>query len=64
MKAGLSKFKAPTPLKMRKLGNALQSVSVCMAGYAVYEDYKFFAVCTLAFGMVGKFMTEFFSEET
>ena len=52
----------PTPVKMRKLGDALLAVSLSMSGYAIFEEYKALAVAGLIIGGVGKFLTNFYSE--
>jgi hypothetical protein len=56
------KYYAPTPAKWRKLGDALLGVSTTITGFAIYEDVKAIAITALIFGVVGKFLTNFFSE--
>jgi hypothetical protein len=53
----------PTPAKLRKLGDALLSVSTAITGYAIYEEHKIFALAALAAGIIGKFLTNFYSED-
>ena len=56
------KYYAPTPAKWRKLGDALLGVSTTITGFAIYEDVKAIAITALILGVVGKFLTNFFSE--
>lgn len=56
------KYYAPTPAKWRKLGDALLGVSTTITGYAIYEEVKWIALTALAIGVVGKFLSNFFSE--
>jgi hypothetical protein len=56
-------YAAPTPKKWRKLGDALLAVSTTITGFAIYEDAKWVAITALVLGSVGKFLTNFFSEE-
>jgi hypothetical protein len=53
----------PTPIKWRKLGDALLAVSTAITGYAMYENVKWVALTALITGVVGKFLTNFFTEE-
>lgn len=57
-------YNVPTPAKWRKLGDALLGVSTTITGFAIYEEAKWVAMCALALGVVGKFLTNFFSEES
>ena len=56
------KYYAPTPVKWRKLGDALLGVSTTITSYAIYEEVKWIALTALALGVVGKFLTNFFSK--
>lgn len=53
----------PTPIRWRKLGDALLGVSTTITGFAIYEEAKWVAIVALATGVVGKFLTNFFGEE-
>ena len=53
----------PTPKKWRKLGDALLAVSTAITGFAMYENAKWVALTALITGVVGKFLTNFFTEE-
>ena len=57
------KYYTPTPKKWRKLGDTLLAVSTTITGYAVYEDIKWVALTALTTGVIGKFLTNFFTEE-
>lgn len=56
-------YYGPTPKRWRKLGDALLGVSTTITGYAIMEDYKWIAFSALILGVVGKFLTNFFSDE-
>lgn len=53
----------PTPAKWRKLGDALLGVSTTITGFAIYEEAKWVAISALIFGVIGKFLTNFFGED-
>lgn len=57
-----NKYYAPTPVKWRKLGDALLGVSTTITGFAIYEEIKWIAITALIMGVVGKFLTNFFSK--
>lgn len=59
----MSRYYAPTPKKWRKLGDALLAVSTTITTYAIAEDMKVFAITALIIGSLGKFLTNFFSED-
>jgi hypothetical protein len=67
MKGLLAKMKkdyySPTPARWRKLGDALLGVSTTITGFAIYEEAKWVAIAALLSGVIGKFLTNFFSEE-
>ena len=56
------KYYTPTPAKWRKLGDTLLGVSTTITGFAIYEEVKWVAITALAIGVVGKFLSNFFSE--
>jgi hypothetical protein len=58
------KYYKPTPKKLRKLGDALLGASTTITGYAIYEEMKWLALTALGLGVLGKFMTNFFSDDT
>ena len=58
-----SRYYSPTPVKWRKLGDALLVVSTTITGYAMYEDVKWIALTALITGVVGKFLTNLFKED-
>ena len=57
-----NKYYAPTPVKWRKLGDALLGVSTTITSFAIYEDIKGVAITALILGVVGKFLTNFFAD--
>ena len=63
IKRAHSKYAGPTPKKWRKLGDALLGASTTITGFAIYEDAKWVAITSLVLGTIGKFLTNFFTEE-
>ena len=58
------KYFQPTPEKWRKLGDALLAVSATITTYAIADDWqKWITICALLLGSVGKFLTNFFTED-
>lgn len=62
MKIGVNEYNKPTPNKMRKLGDALLSVSATITTYGIASDNKLVAIIALLSGVAGKFLTNFFSD--
>jgi hypothetical protein len=58
-----SNYMKPTPKKWRKLGDALLGMSLFITGTAVYNDVDWLVYTSAAIGVIGKFLTNFFSEE-
>lgn len=57
------KYYSPTPVKWKKLGDALLGVSTTITGFAIYEETKWIAITALVIGVAGKFLSNFFTEE-
>lgn len=58
------KYYAPVPVKWRKIGDALLSVSTLLSTYSIAEDWgKGVSIAMIITGVVGKFLTNFFSED-
>ena len=60
----LNKYYSPTPVKWRKLGDALLGVSTTITGFSIYNDMKEVAIAALVLGSIGKFLSNFFTEES
>ncbi len=55
---------APTPAKMRKLGDAILAVSTTITTYAIADDWaKWVSITAMLLGAAGKFLTNFFTED-
>jgi hypothetical protein len=54
---------APTPKKIRKIGDAMLGVFSITSMSSMIMDVKELAVASLILGVVGKILTNFFSEE-
>ena len=52
-----------TPTKIRKLANALMSVSTFANGIAVFSGHPVTAVIFASVGLLGKFLSEYFAED-
>lgn len=57
-------YTSPTPKKWRKVGDALLSVSTLLSTYSIADDWgKGVSIAMIITGVVGKFLTNFFSED-
>lgn len=60
----LKSYYAPTSKKMRKLGDALLAVSTTIATYAIADEWsKGVQISALLLGVLGKFLSNFFTED-
>lgn len=59
----MKNYYAPTPKKWRKLGDALLGVSTTITTFAIYQEMKGIAITALVLGVIGKFLSNFFTEE-
>lgn len=59
----MKNYYKPTPKKWRKLGDALLAISTFVASYAITEDYKIIAISGFIIGVIGKFLTNFFTAD-
>lgn len=59
----MKNYYAPTPKKWRKLGDALLGVSTTITTFAIMEEMKWIAITALVLGVIGKFLSNFFTEE-
>ena len=57
------KLEKPTPKKWKRLGNALLSVSTMITGMAIVGDRPWVAEFALLTGVIGKFLTDYFTIE-
>jgi hypothetical protein len=57
-------YASPTPKKWRKIGDALLAVSTTITTYAIADEWnKYATLSALILGVIGKFLTNFFSED-
>lgn len=63
MKKLIKKFRAPVPLKMRRLGNALLAVGGTITAAAIAEEVKIIAYIALGITVIGKFLMEYYAED-
>lgn len=59
----LKNYYKPTPTKWRKLGDALLGVSTIITTFAVYENVHWVAIIALITGVIGKFLSNFFTKD-
>ena len=60
---GIKSYWAPTPKKARKIGDALLGVFSITSMSSMFVDDKKLAIISLILGVIGKVLTNFFSEE-
>jgi len=64
MKQLMKNYWSPTPKKWRKLGDALLGASTTITGFAIANDNKYIAYTALICGVLGKVITNLFTDET
>lgn len=62
LKFGLGQYSKPTPKKLRRLGDGLLLASTLITNETMI-DKPALASIALIFGVIGKFLTNFFSAE-
>ena len=56
----MNKYYRPTPIKWRKIGDALLASSTTITTFAIYEQVEWLAYVALITGVLGKFLTNLF----
>lgn len=56
----MNRYYRPTPVKWRKLGDALLAASTTIAAFAIAEEVEWLAYVALFTGVIGKFLTNLF----
>jgi hypothetical protein len=59
----MKKYYTPTPQKWRKIGDALLAASATITSFAIYEKVDWLAYVALFSGVIGKFLSNLFSEK-
>lgn len=62
-KFSIKGYFSPTPKRFRVLGDSLASASVFVSSYAILNEHQTLGVIVLVSGWVGKFLTNFFTDE-
>jgi len=62
MKFSQRSYFKPTPRNLRKLGDALLGVCATVTAAAIAKDAEVIGYIALGFGVIGKFLTDFFAE--
>jgi hypothetical protein len=52
----------PTPLILRKIGDALLAVFSMLSVSSIATDHKYIGIATLVIGVLGKILSNFFSD--
>lgn len=60
----MKSYYKPTPVKWRKIGDSLLAASTFIAGSGILTGDKTVAIIALCVGVVGKFLTNFFSHDS
>lgn len=63
MRAAIKKYFEPTPKRLRVTGDTLLAISSFVTGLAISENIKLLAYSSLIIGVIGKFLTNFFTDE-
>lgn len=56
----MNRYYRPTPVKWRKIGDALLAASATITTFAIAEQVEWLAYAALITGVVGKFLTNLF----
>lgn len=56
----MNRYYRPTPIKWRKIGDALLASSATITTFAIAEQVEWLAYVALFTGVVGKFITNLF----
>lgn len=56
----MNRYYRPTPIKWRKIGDALLAASTTITTYAIYDQVEWLAYAALITGVIGKFLTNLF----
>lgn len=56
----MNRYYRPTPVKWRKVGDALLAASTTITTFAIAEQVEWLAYAALITGVVGKFLTNLF----
>jgi len=64
MAARIKDYFKPTPKRLRILGDSLLGVSTIVTAAAITQQVNWIAYTSLAVGVIGKFLTNFFKDES
>lgn len=59
IKKAVENYKAPTPKKWIKIGNAIQDISIVIAGASIFTGNPLIPFLALIVGKAGKIITDF-----
>lgn len=62
MKLSHRNYMKPTPKNMRRLGDGLLAMSATITSASIASGNDVLAYVSLGFGVIGKFLTNFFAE--
>ncbi len=55
-------YMKPTPSFYRRIGDSLLAISTFVVGFGIATDHDWIGYTALGIGVVGKFLTNFFTE--
>jgi hypothetical protein len=64
MKLSLKGINLPTPLFIRRIANSIMASCSFIAGFSIISDYKVMGAIALAGGLISKFISDFFHEDS
>lgn len=59
----MENYRAPTPRKWRRFGDCLLGICMFASPYQIIRDCHVCALSLLFLGIIGKFITDFYSEK-
>lgn len=63
-KFGVKRYKEPTPVFWRKVGDSFLIAGTTITGFAIAEETKWLAYASLISMVAGKVLTNFFSNDS
>ena len=63
MKFGWKQYWKPTPLRIRKIADAIFATTTCIGSAAIFDDQSKIGMVILVIGFIAKTVSNFFSQE-
>jgi hypothetical protein len=58
-----NRYWKPTPKTFRKIGDTLLACSTMVASYSIYAGFEWVAIVAIVSGVIGKFLTNFSTQD-